>query len=380
MQAQLTLENFEEKQHHVNYASYETCGYPGCHLPCNVDFTTGVAHRFCGRTHANQYKQLQISGPPVHGSTHQITTSTRHASRSARKFRHITDPIRFYNRDDPYYEFTNFYECAISIDGKKWNTSEHYFQAQKFVGTPYMEVVRNMQRPRDAFDLSRDPSVSPWLRSDWEEVKLNVMYKALLVKFSQHEDLKTILLDTGNRELIEHTSNDSYWGDGGDSRGQNNLGKLLMRVREVLRPTTSVAADGGDAEIGATDVPDLINLPDMMDTGKEGGGNHDHNNQDHGEMKSDHQLPENLHPSLPPIASNDTENQQTIQESPALPISGIKRSENELQMDISIGDESQSMEQSSGYMETKEGEVAKLCGTEAQQTSSQVEDTEMGSA
>lgn len=49
-------------------------------------------------------------------------------------------------------------------------------------------------------------------------------------------------------------------------------------------------------------------------------------------------------------------------------------------MDISIGDENQSMEQSSGCMETKEGEVAKLCGTGAQQTSSQVEYTEMGSA
>ena len=116
-----------------------------------------------------------------------------------------------------------------------------------------MEIIRNMQRPRDAFDLSRKPSVSPWLRSDWENVKRDVMFKALLAKFSQHEDLKVLLLRTGNRELIEHTSNDSYWGDGGDGHGQNNLGKLLMRVREVLRwqvHSSSISSDGDDSENG----------------------------------------------------------------------------------------------------------------------------------
>ena len=108
-----------------------------------------------------------------------------------------------------------------------------------------------MQQPRDAFEISRNPSVSRWQRSDWDNVKLDVMYKALLAKFSQHDDLKTILLDTGNRMLVEHTSNDRYWGDGGDGHGQNNLGKLLMHVRDVLRlqgHTTSVISDGDETE------------------------------------------------------------------------------------------------------------------------------------
>ena len=138
--------------------------------------------------------------------------------------------------------------------------------------------IRHMQRLQDAFDFSRDPAVSRWLRSDWEKVKLDVMYKALLAKFSQHKDLKDLLLQTRHRELIEHTSIDSYWGVGGDGRGQNNLGKLLMRVRELLRPqghTTSVAADGEDAEMCTTYVPDLIHLTNtisqVMVTGNEGG-------------------------------------------------------------------------------------------------------------
>ena len=142
--------------------------------------------------------------------------------------------IKFYERGQPYFEFTNFAEYPIQLDGKTWPTSEHYFQAQKFVGTPFEEQVRNLPRARDAFELSRLPEVSQWLRSDWETVKLDVMYKALLAKFSQHKNLRDMLFNTGNRQLIEHTSMDCFWGDGGDGLGKNNLGKLLMNVRAEL--------------------------------------------------------------------------------------------------------------------------------------------------
>ncbi len=61
------------------------------------------------------------------------------------------------------------------------------------------------------------------------------MYDACLAKFSQHSDLKQLLLDTGDAIIIEHTKNDNYWGDGGDGTGRNQLGKTLMRVRDTLR-------------------------------------------------------------------------------------------------------------------------------------------------
>ena len=143
--------------------------------------------------------------------------------------------IRFYNQDEPYYEFTNFYRAPIQVDGCKWPTSEHYFQAQKFVGTPYVDVIRKLPSARDAFQFSRDPRVSRWCRSDWESVKDDVMLKALHMKFRQHEKLRRKLLETGEKKLVEHTSNDSYWGDGGDGSGRNTLGKLLMQLRKCLR-------------------------------------------------------------------------------------------------------------------------------------------------
>ena len=81
-------------------------------------------------------------------------------------------------------------------------------------------------------------------RPDWAEVKDNVMFECLKVKFSRdhHPELFEKLLATGNAMLVEHTRNDKYWGDGGDGgsgeKGKNMLGKLLVRVRdEVLKPS-----------------------------------------------------------------------------------------------------------------------------------------------
>ena len=73
------------------------------------------------------------------------------------------------------------------------------------------------------------------LRKDWESVKDAVMREAVLAKFEQHEDLRAILLGTGDALLVEHTANDSYWGDGGDGSGLNRLGHILMQVRAELR-------------------------------------------------------------------------------------------------------------------------------------------------
>lgn len=60
------------------------------------------------------------------------------------------------------------------------------------------------------------------------------MLRVLKAKFSQHENLKQILLSTGTQKIIEHTENDNYWGDGGDGTGKNKLGKMLMQIRDEI--------------------------------------------------------------------------------------------------------------------------------------------------
>ena len=137
--------------------------------------------------------------------------------------------ILFYRQNDPYGEFSNFSAHPFKLKGKVWPTSEHYFQAQKFAGTEHEEAVRNAETPSMAAKLGRRRSLP--LRSDWEAVKEEVMREALRAKFEQHPKLASLLLSTGDAELIEHTRNDSYWADGGDGTGKNRLGYLLMELR-----------------------------------------------------------------------------------------------------------------------------------------------------
>jgi len=140
--------------------------------------------------------------------------------------------IKFYKTGDPYGEFSNFAAFPILIGGKVWNTSEHFFQAQKFVGTEHEEAVRLAASPMAAAQLGRDRGRP--LRDDWETVKDDVMLIALRAKFTQHPQLASLLLSTHGAELIEHTRNDRYWGDGGDGTGANRLGQLLGQVRAEL--------------------------------------------------------------------------------------------------------------------------------------------------
>ena len=131
---------------------------------------------------------------------------------------------------------SNFARYPITIGKKRWHTSEHYFQAQKFQNPKDRDAVRKAKTPMDAARIGRDRKRK--LRRDWESVKVSVMREAVMAKFSQHEELKELLLATGNAKLIEHTDNDSYWGDGGDGSGKNMLGRILMEVREKLAAQT----------------------------------------------------------------------------------------------------------------------------------------------
>ena len=144
-----------------------------------------------------------------------------------------SEPIKFYSVSDKYGEFSNLSEYEIMIDGKQWPTSEHYFQAMKFEGKNYIEKIRKTKRPNIAAQMGRDRSVK--IKRGWDSMRVNVMTNAIRAKFTQHQELHDLLLSTGDRRIIEHTSNDAYWGDGGDGSGKNMLGVVLMKIRDELR-------------------------------------------------------------------------------------------------------------------------------------------------
>jgi hypothetical protein len=153
--------------------------------------------------------------------------------------------ITFYTANEPYGCFSNFSHHGFELDGLWWPTSEHYFQAQKFAGTMHEELVRLAPSPRAAARMGRDRSRPP--RADWEVVKDDVMRKAVLRKFEHRADLRALLLDTGNEEIIENSPIDSYWGCGADGQGKNMLGKILMETRDILRERVAKRDAGTDA-------------------------------------------------------------------------------------------------------------------------------------
>ena len=141
--------------------------------------------------------------------------------------------IYFYGTRTQYGCFSNFSRHGFELDGVWWPTSEHYFQAQKFAGTPHADQIREVKTPKDAARMGRDRSRP--LRSDWERVKDDIMRKAVLHKFETHADIREVLLSTGDAPIVENAPGDYYWGCGADGSGKNMLGQILMEVREILR-------------------------------------------------------------------------------------------------------------------------------------------------
>ncbi|MGH2507807.1 MAG: NADAR family protein [Ktedonobacteraceae bacterium] len=141
--------------------------------------------------------------------------------------------IYFYApRENPYGCFSNFSRHGVTLDDLWWPTTEHYFQAQKFAGTPFTESVRSATSPKLAAEIGRDRKLP--LRTDWEAVKDTIMLKAVQCKFETHAQLRDILLSTGDEEIIENAPRDYYWGCGADGSGKNQLGQTLMLVRTTL--------------------------------------------------------------------------------------------------------------------------------------------------
>ena len=141
--------------------------------------------------------------------------------------------ISFYgSREKPYGCFSNCSPHGFELDGVWWPTSEHYFQAQKFAGTPFADQIRHMATPNQAAKMGRRRSLP--LRPEWEEIKDQVMFQGVLRKFQIHADIRSVLLATGEELLVENAPKDYYWGCGADGSGQNKLGQVLMMVRALL--------------------------------------------------------------------------------------------------------------------------------------------------
>lgn len=129
-----------------------------------------------------------------------------------------------------YRFLSNFWPAWVTLDGLKYQTVEHAYQAAKTVHADARERIRVCRSPGDAKRLGKSVAI----RADWESIKLATMEDLVRQKFAGNQDLARQLLNTTGAELIEgNTWGDQFWGVC-RGHGENHLGKILMRVRAEL--------------------------------------------------------------------------------------------------------------------------------------------------
>ena len=144
--------------------------------------------------------------------------------------------------DKEWAFLSNFYWSEIEFEGITYPTNEHFFQAMKTLDENERRAIANCRTPGQAKRMGRRVA----LRPDWENVKEDVMFTGLCIKFSD-EQLADWLLETGDEELVEGTTwHDNEWGNCSCPKcqhieGKNKLGKLLMKVRGMIKEERGLA-------------------------------------------------------------------------------------------------------------------------------------------
>lgn len=129
----------------------------------------------------------------------------------------------------PYRFLSNFYEYPIIVNGITFRSSENAFQSFKTTDQQLRLTFADCT-PKRAKHLGKVVE----LRPDWEVIKLDVMYQVVRIKFYNTLFLRKKLILTGNHELIERNTWQDFYRGRSNNRGENHLGKILMRVREEL--------------------------------------------------------------------------------------------------------------------------------------------------
>ncbi len=127
----------------------------------------------------------------------------------------MCDTIKFYIREDPYGFLSNFWrESQVDYSNEveyEYSTNEHYYQSMKAKDHEMAAWIRKAPSARLAMEIGR--SLTPeQIKPDWNIIKVGVMKKGLMMKFTQNSYLEKALLMTGNDLLIEDSPTDMFWG------------------------------------------------------------------------------------------------------------------------------------------------------------------------
>ncbi len=144
--------------------------------------------------------------------------------------RETDEEVYFYT---PLFQpLNNFSAHVVDLWGVSFPTAEHAFHWQKYcqVRSDIAEEILQAKSPLEAKEIAikNKDSRSP----GWPDQKLAVMEEILRAKFEQHPEVSATLQRTGKRKIIENSPSDSFWGIGSNKDGENNLGKIWMKIRD----------------------------------------------------------------------------------------------------------------------------------------------------
>jgi N-glycosidase YbiA len=137
-----------------------------------------------------------------------------------------------------FYVFDNFSAYTVDIWGKRFLTSEHAYQWKKYSEdrpdlAEQILLATNPSQVKKIADDNRDA-----VPVGFHDIKLQIMEEILRAKLNQHEKVRERLLETGDREIIENSPVDSFWGIGPNGNGENQVGKIWMKLRDELKTGT----------------------------------------------------------------------------------------------------------------------------------------------
>ena len=145
----------------------------------------------------------------------------------------MDEVIGFYPRK--FYPFDNFSSFKVEWNGYLFASVEEAYQAASFMGSDE-ELVEKIKKSHSADEAQRIAYANrDKRREDWDDVKISIMEELLRLKIEQNPYVKKKLLQTEDYMIVEDSPKDDFWGWGPNRNGQNNLGKLWMKLRKELK-------------------------------------------------------------------------------------------------------------------------------------------------
>ncbi len=145
----------------------------------------------------------------------------------------MDEVIGFYPRE--FYPLDNFSSFKVEWNGYLYSSLEEAYQVASFIGSDE-DIVEKIKKSHSADEAQRIAYANrDKQRKDWSKVKVEIMKELLRLKIEQNPYVKKKLLQTKDYLIIEDSPKDSFWEWGPKRNGENQLGKLWMKIREEIR-------------------------------------------------------------------------------------------------------------------------------------------------